>query len=301
MKSKNNKYSDTKLALLLMMPAAVLVIGLYFIPTLITFLMSFQKKDISENLFEVIMNIPNSTLDNYIRSFRDPDWIASLNQTMLLILIVTGLGIVISLGIAILLSQEFKGRGLIRTLVLIPWAVPPIVNGTTWTLIYHPQVGTLNALLNQLGIIDRYLIWFIDPLLAIFAAGLAITWRFIPFMTLFILAGLQTVQKELYESAMVDGANFLRRFIHITLPAIRPVLLTVIFMQIIWTTKVFDEIWALIKGGAAGTTVMNLWVYRQAFEFLRYGYGSALAYLLALFTSVIVIAYYYFVSKRSER
>jgi len=300
MKVKQNQ-SDAKLAIILLLPAATLVIGLYFVPTLITFLMSFQKRDISANLLEVIINIPNSTLDNYIRSFRDPDWVASFNQTLLLILIVTGLGITISLGIAILLSQEFRGRGFLRALVLIPWAVPPIVNGTTWTLIYHPQVGTLNALLSQLGLIDRYIIWLLDPLLAIFSAGLAVTWRFIPFMTLFILAGLQTVQRELYESAMVDGANFWQRFRHVTLPTIRPVLLTVIFMQIIWTTKVFDEIWALIKGGAAGTTVMNLWIYRQAFEFLRYGYGSALAYLLALFTSIVVIGYYYLVSKRSER
>lgn len=300
MMKKGVQVDDTKLAMLLLAPAAALVIGLYFMPTLITFLMSFQKGDIGENFFEVIINIPNSSLDNYIRSFNDPDWIASFGQTLLLILIVVGLGIAISLGIALLLSQEFKGRSILRALVLIPWAVPPIVNGTTWTLIYHPQVGTLNALLHQLGLIDRYIIWFIDPNLAIFAAGLAVTWRFIPFMTLFTLAGLQTIQTELYESAKVDGANFIQRFRYITLPAMKSVLLVVIFMQIIWTTKVFDEIWALIKGGAARTTVMNLWIYRQAFEFLRYGYGSALAYLLALFTSIIVIAYYYTVAKKSE-
>jgi ABC-type sugar transport system permease subunit len=291
---------ETRLAVLLLLPAAALVGGLYLLPTLVTLLISFQARDIGPNFAEVFGNISNLSLQNYLRSFNDPVWQRAMIQTGILTGIVVGLGLPLSLGIALLLSQDFWGRSLLRAMILLPWAIPPIVNGTMWTLVYHPQIGTLNAALTQLGVLQRYTIWLGDPIVAIVSASIAVMWRFIPFMTLFTMAGLQNIPKEIYESAAIDGAGIVRRFLHITLPAIKSVLITVAAMQVIWVTKVFDEIWALIKGGAAGTTVMSLWIYRQAFEFLNFAYGSALAYILALITALVVFAHYYFVVRRSE-
>jgi len=190
------------------------------------------------------------------------------------------------------------GRGLLLAVVLIPWAVPPVVSGTTWGLVIHADIGTLNGVLYSLGLIDSYQVWLGDPTGALNVVIVATAWRFIPLMTLLLLAGLQHLDRSTYEAASVDGANEFTKFLHITLPGMRPILLTVSLLAVIWSTKVFDEIWVLTGGGPAyGTTVMNVWVYQQAFEFLRFGYGSALAYLLAGGTAILAAAYFFITRK----
>jgi ABC-type sugar transport system permease subunit len=199
---------------------------------------------------------------------------------------------------ALVLNQSFKGRGFLRALILIPWAVPPIVNGTTWGLVYHADIGTMNGVLRQLGLIEKDLLWLGDPKLALFTVITATIWRLIPLMTLLILAGLQTIPRLVYESAEVDGANAVQRFFYITLPNIRMVLLTTATLLTVFVTKAFDEIWALTEGGPSyGTTVMSLWTFRQSFDFLRFGYGAALAYSLMFLTGIVVVAN--FVLRRS--
>jgi ABC-type sugar transport system permease subunit len=235
-------------------------------------------------------NLRQLSLKNYVRAFRDPVWLKSMKNTGLYLLIVVILGMSFSMIVALVLNQVFKGRGFLRALILIPWAVPPIVNGTTWGLVYHADIGTMNGLLRTLGLIDHDLLWLGEPGLALFAVISATTWRLIPFMSLMLLAGLQTIPTEVYESAQVDGANSVQSFFHITLPNIRLVMLTVITLLTIWVTKVFAEIWALTKGGPSyGTMVMNLWTYRQSFEFLRFGYGSALAYIMVTLMLLLIV------------
>lgn len=289
--------TEGRLAALLIFPAAAFVVGLYFFPTLVTFFMSFQKGDIGPNILKVF-DPGTMTLSNYVRSFEDSVWIKSFYQTLAFAGIVIGLGLLVSMGIAIVLNQDCKGRTIMRVLALIPWAVPPIVNGTTWGIVFHASVGTLNAALQQLGLIDKYIIWFANPSLALIALALAVTWRFIPYMTLFILAGLQNISRDQIESAHIDGANAVQRFRHIALPAIVPVIGAIAFMQAVYASQVFDEIYATTKGGPSfGTTVMNMWIYKQAFEFVNFGYGAALSYMLAAFTSIFLILNHYQLTK----
>jgi ABC-type sugar transport system permease subunit len=289
--------AESRLAVILIAPALVFVGSLYLLPTLITFFMSFQKGDIGPDILKTF-DFNSMTLGNYLRSFEDAIWIKSFYQTLIFSAVTVGGGLVVSLGIAILLNEQFRGRAIFRVLALVPWAVPPVVNGTTWGIVFHASVGTLNAALQQLGLIHKYIIWFGDPTLALLALAVAVTWRFVPYMTLFLLAGLQSVSKSLIESAQIDGANALQRFRYIVLPTIIPVAIAVAFMQIVYATRVFDEIYATTRGGPSfGTTVMNMWIYKQSFDFLNFGYGAALSYLLSLFTVIFILLNHYAATK----
>lgn len=293
---------ERRLAYAFLFPALFLISAMYLLPTIVTFVVSFEPAKMDPNIIQVFnpANLGQISLDNYLRSFRDPVWLKAIGNTAFYVVVVVVLGMSFSMVVALVLNQPFKGRGFLRALILIPWAVPPIVNGTTWGLVYHADIGTMNGILRQLGLIHQDLLWLGHPRLALFTVITATTWRLVPFMTLLILAGLQTIPREVYESAEVDGANAVQRFFYITLPNIRMVLLTVVTLLVVWVTKAFDEIWALTEGGPSyGTTVMNLWTYRQSFDFLRFGYGSALAYILVVLTGIVVIANF-LIGRREE-
>ncbi|MGQ9600471.1 MAG: carbohydrate ABC transporter permease [Anaerolineae bacterium] len=282
-----------RLAYTFIFPALFVITALYLVPTLVTFVVSFEPAKMDPNILKVFdpANLRQLSLDNYLRSFQDPVWRKAVGNTIWYVVVVLVLSIGFSMVTALVLNQSFKGRGFLRALILIPWAVPPIVNGTTWGLVYHADIGTMNGLLRSLGIIDKDLLWLGHPKLALLAVITATVWRLIPLVTLLILAGLQTIPQEIYESAKVDGANAVQRFLYITMPNVRMVLLTTATLLTVFVTKAFDEIWALTEGGPSyGTTVMNLWTYRQAFDFLRFGYGAALAYLLMFLTGIVVVA-----------
>jgi len=281
-----------RLAYAFISPALLLIAGMYLIPTIVTLLVSFMPARMDPNIVQVFKldNLRLLSLNNYVRSFSDPVWVKAIGNTIWYVIVVVFLGVSFSLLAALVLNESFKGRGFLRALILIPWAVPPIVNGTTWGLVFHADIGTVNGILRQLGVIRHDPLWLGDPQLALFVVITATVWRLVPLVTLLILASLQTVPSEIYESAAVDGANVWQRFLHITLPNIRMVLLTTTILLTVFVTKAFDEIWALTKGGPSyGTTVMTLWIYRQAFDFLRFGYGAALAYILTLITAVVVV------------
>ncbi len=282
-----------RLAYTFIFPALLVITALYLVPTLVTFVVSFEPAKMDPNIVKVFdpANLRQLSLDNYLRSFQDPVWRKAVGNTIWYVIVVVVLSISFSMVTALVLNQSFKGRGFLRALILIPWAVPPIVNGTTWGLVYHADIGTMNGLLRSLGIIHQDLLWLGHPRLALLAVITATVWRLIPLVTLLILAGLQTIPQEIYESAKVDGANAVQRFWHITVPNVRMVLLTTATLLTVFVTKAFDEIWALTEGGPSyGTTVMNLWTYRQAFDFLRFGYGAALAYILMFLTGIVVVA-----------
>jgi ABC-type sugar transport system permease subunit len=293
---------ERRLAYTFLFPALFLIALLYLVPTVVTFVVSFESSKADPNIVKVFSaeNLSQISLNNYRRSFKDQVWLKAMGNTAWYAAAVVVLGVSSSMVLALVLNQPFKGRGFLRALILIPWAVPGIVSGTTWGLVYHADIGTMNGVLRQIGLIQEDLLWLGHPRLALFAVITASTWRQIPFTTLFILAGLQAIPREIYESAEVDGANAMQRFFYITLPSLKIVLLTVITLMIVGATRAFDVIWALTSGGPSyGTTVMNLWAYRQSFEFLRFGYGSALSYILMFISGVVVIANY-LIRRRGE-
>lgn len=282
------------LAVLFVAPVFAAILGLYLVPAVFTLLASLEpvRADIRFGVVFAPESLAQAGLQNYRLALRDPVWMRSIGTTAVFVLAVLAVSLSVSLGVALVLNKAFRGRGLVRALVLVPWAIAPVVNATMWSLVFHADVGTLNGLLHSLGLVDRYVIWLAQPLLAFGGIVTVVAWRFVPLMSLLVLAGLQSIPRELYESAEIDGANVWQRFRWVTLPGIRLILVTAAVIQMVWTTKVFDEIFVLTRGGPSyATMVMNLWIYRQAFEFLRFGYGSALAYFLTAFSVTIVLVY----------
>ena len=231
-------------------------------------------------------------LGNYQRVFSSPEFWASIRRTTYFTVVSTFLELGLGILVALLLNVPFRGRWLFRSLLVLPWALPTIVNGAMWRWILNPSYGALNALLTQLHIIPSYRSWLGSPFLALNMIIVADVWKNTPLAAFLFLAGLQTVPKELYEAASVDGAGALRRFFGITLPLLVPTILVILVVRTIEAFKVFDIIYAMTRGGPAnGTTTIAYYAYLQAFSNQLFGYGASLAYVIALFILGFAVIY----------
>lgn len=269
----------------MIIPAVILVVGVYIYPAIQTLIFSFGKVDLTTFSIGKFVG-----LGNYRDVLSDPRYVATLTRTVYFSIMVVGVGLVISFMIALLLNKRFVGRSVLRMVVLLPWAVPPVVSGVVWGQLFHANVGTINAILRTLGMIQQDVIWLGDPVLALHVIIVAVIWRVIPFMTLFILAAMQTIPNLLYEAAELDGAGAWKRFLHVTLPLTIPVVIPLTGIQFVWSLKVFGEIFMLTMGGPAGKTVtLNYYVYEQAFKYLRIGRGAAAAYILLLVSLMLML------------
>ncbi len=235
-------------------------------------------------------------LENYRRLLSDPQTLQSLGLTGIFVAGSVTTLLLLSYLIALLLYQEFPGRRFIRTAVLIPWALAPVVNGLMWKSLYAPQFGPLNDILYRIGALQQSINWVTDyPMQSLI---LAYIWKVLPLPTLIILAGLEGVPTELYEAAEVDGAGSARRFREITLPLLRPVTLLALILVLVDSLHVFAIVDVLTRGGPAGRTmVFNYTIFRTAFRYLDFGYGAAMAFTL---TAVILILAFFYARASAE-
>lgn len=276
-----------RLAFLLLLPTLLLVFGVLLYPILHTFVLSLTDTHLAK---------PDSGgfigIENYLAAARDPEFRASLGRTFYFALLTVPIEVVLGLLIALLLNQPFRGRGFVRGLIILPWALPYIVNGVMWKWILNANYGAFNALLSQLGIIDRYQIWLGDPTTAFHFVIFASIWKETPVAVILLLAALQGIPTELYEAARVDGANAFQRVWSVTLPLLRPVIAVTMVVKTVWALKEFDLIYVMTGGGPANATnVATFYTYLTTFKFLKFGYGAALAFIIVLFS--LVIAYVY--------
>jgi len=257
-------------------------------PLVRSFIISLLQWDLTKpNLAHVFVGF-----DNYKYVLTDPTFWQSAKVTGLFVLGSVSLNISLALVVALMLNREFIGRNLVRMLALLPWAIPGVVNGIMWKWILNPSYGALNGALFQLGIIDKYVIWLGTPTGALIMGILADVWKEMPFIMLLLLAALQTIPKDLYEAATVDGANAFRSFWNITIPLIKPTLFVALTLRTIWALKSFDLIYTLTSGGpSGGTTVIGYYTYLKTFVSLNLGRGSAVAYLMTLVVGIVVILY----------
>jgi multiple sugar transport system permease protein len=231
-------------------------------------------------------------LDNYGRLLRDSELLGSLGQTLIWTAGSVALQFALGLIAAVILNESFRGRGIARALLLVPWAMPAIAGAFAWKWMYHAQYGLLNEVLTGLGLVDRGVNWLGDPGTAMVAAIVTNTWRGFPFMMLMLLAAMQAIPRELYEVSAVDGASFGRQLRHVTLPLVLPVVFVVTLLAAIWTFNNFTYIYVLTGGGPAGRTeILITYVYRNGFEYFRFGYAAALS--IVLFGLVVVFSALY--------
>ena len=219
------------------------------------------------------------------------DWGVSIRNTFSFAVVSVILETLTGLGVALLLNQEFKGRALVRTAVLVPWAIPTIVSAKMWGWMLNDQFGVINNYLLALGVISQKIAWTAEPAYALWTVVLVDVWKTTPFMALLILAALQTVPKDCYEAARVDGVHPLRVFWKITLPLIRQPLLVAVVFRLLDSLRVFDLIYVLTANGST-TISMSGFVRREMVEYGNMGYGSAAStslFLIILLTAIVFL------------
>ncbi len=224
-------------------------------------------------------------LGNYLKILGSLEFWNSLRTTGVFACVSVLLVIFIGFFVALLLNHRFALRGVLRAVILIPWAVPPVVNGLIWKWMLDPKYGVLNGIALRLGLIDSYQAWLTRMPSAFVWVIVAYVWAQIPLASLLVLAGLQTIPKSLYEAAEVDGAGMLRRLFSVTVPGVRPVLVVLLIFETVSALKTFDIIYVLTGGGPGdSTTVLGWKIYSTTFQQLDFGQGSALAIIMALLT-----------------
>ena len=231
-------------------------------------------------------------VDNYARMLASSNFRSTLTTTALFAVISVAAEMVLGVAAALLLNQNFHGRAIVRALMILPWALPTVVNATLWRLIYNPEYGALNAALTQLGLIDGYRSWLGEPATALAAIIVADCWKNFPLVALIALAALQAVPREMNAAALVDGAGPLARFRFVILPYLAGPLMVALVLRTIEAFKVFDIIWVMTRGGPANSTrTLSILVYQEAFSFQRAGSGASLALMVTLLITVLAVAY----------
>lgn len=272
---------EGKFALFLLLPAALVVFGVVLYPVIRTLLISLYKVDSA-----MPGSYPFAGLSNYTKVFSDPSFYPVLGHTAYFTLVSTAAELVLGMGVALLLNAPLRFRWLWRSLVVLPWALPTIVNGALWRWIYNGQYGVLNQLLGT----DTQ--WLGSPFLALNMVIVADVWKNTSIVAFFLLAGLQTIPAELHEAAVVDGAGKLRTFWSVVVPLLKPSIAVVLVLRTIEAFKVFDIIYVMTGGGpASGTQTVAFYTYLQAFSNQLFGYGAALAYLIVIAVGALAMFY----------
>ncbi len=289
------KESQRRLALWLLLPAAVAVFGVIVYPIARTLLISFFEVNSA-----MAVNTPFVGFGNYVKALTSPDFWAAIGRTLYFTLVSTGLELVLGMVLALLLNAKLRMRWLFRAIVVLPWALPTIVNAAMWKGIFNAQYGALNAALTQLGITHDYIAWLGDPFLALNMVILADAWKTTPLVAFFLLAGLTSIPTEIYESARVDRASWPRIFRSITLPLLVPSISIVLVLRTVEAFKVFDIIYAMTRGGPAnGTQTISYYTYVRAFSDQNFGLGAALSYIIVI-AILALTAVYLRMLRRSE-
>jgi len=231
-------------------------------------------------------------LENYRIMLHDRFLWRSIGVGFIWTITVTVLQITLGMGLALLLNKNLVLTPLYSVLMLVPWAMPPIVRGLMWRQIYEPDTGALNLILSQLNVIEAPINWLTSFEFAIPAIIVAGVWGELPKAALFFLAGLKTIPEELYEAANLDGAGKVRVFTHITLPMLKPVIAAVVSLSFMWNFNAFGLVWVLTQGGPGGLTRLPmLAAYEEAFRYGYIGYAAAIGNVMVLIISIVLFFY----------
>ena len=288
--SENNKsFFDKYLAQLLITPSTLVIFGVLLIPILYALYMSINKITFkgADTLYEFV------GLGNYIEILtRDPWFNSSIMTTLLFVLLTVSAEILLGVGVALVLNKEFFGRGFVRGLMILPWAMPTVVNAVMWKWILNPDYGAANGLLGNLGLISENVQWLGTPALAFFSVLLANVWKETPYVVLLTIAALSTISHDLYEASSIDGAGGWKSFWKITLPLIKPVILILTITKTIWAFQTFDLIAIMTSGGPENATnLLSYYIHRTAFKMNRFGNAAAMSYSLSLVCFALTYLY----------
>ena len=223
--------------------------------------------------------------DNYSEAFASTEFWQAVTVTFLFTVISVGVELLVGLGMALAMHEAFRGRGILRTVVLVPWAVLTVVSAITWRTIFEPNLGLAPQVLSTFGLPGADVVWLGEEGYSLAVMVLADVWKTAPFMALLLLAGLQVISDDVYDAAKVDGANTWQRFRRITLPLLAPAILVALIFRTLDALRIFDLPYVLTRG-SNNTTTLSLLAHQELTSNRLIGYGSALSVL----TFVIVMA-----------
>ena len=272
---------------LLLIPALLLLFLVFTYPIGRAFWLGFFTQNLGTQLQPRF-----SGLANYGRLLGDGRFWQSLWNTTIFTTVSILLELLIGMAIALVLDKSFRGRGLIRTVVLIPWALPTAVMGLAWAWIFNDQYGVANDILRILG--QDTVTWLGEPAWAMIALIIADVWKTTPFIAIILLAGLQSISADLYEAHAIDGANPVQSFKQITLPLLAPQILIALLFRFAQSFGIFDLVQVMTGGGPAGATEMvSIYIYATVRRYLDFGYGAALVVVtfLLLIATVIMVSF----------
>ncbi|GAB2572307.1 carbohydrate ABC transporter permease [Gracilibacillus alcaliphilus] len=271
---------------LLIAPALLIVTFVVFLPVIEAIFMSFQQYDLRRP-----DQIAYIGFMNFAEMFSDPVFWQALKNTVIWVVFGVGLQFVFGFLLALLLNQQFKGRGVVRAVSLIPWATPGVLIGLMWKWIYDGSYGVLNDLLMKLGLIDQPIIFLSQTSTAFGSVIVTIIWQGIPFFAIMILAGLQAISTEMYEAADIDGATRLQKLWRITIPSLKNVIFITILLRVIWVANSVDIIHNMTGGGPSySTQTLSVYIFNKA-TVLDLGYSSSMALFLMLMLAIVAIPY----------
>jgi ABC-type sugar transport system permease subunit len=290
------RQQDARIAWLLLLPSLVVIGGVTLWPILSTFILSFLDAPTGINQTRTFIG-----LTNYLTMLGDQTFWETIGRTLYFTFVSVGLELVLGLGVAQLIHSRPWGWQFMRFSLIIPWAVPTIVNGAMWRWIYSADFGALNAILLQLGLIKHYVPWLTLPNAAMNLVILADIWHTVPFVALILQSALATLPEELEEAAAVDGANAFQRFWQIRLPLLRPAILVALIIRTVEAFRVFDIVYIITSGGPAFRTITITYLtYLNSFSFGQQGRGAALSFLISIFTLLMAFIYIRFLYRPGE-
>lgn len=271
---------------LLVAPALAVVLTVVFVPVVNAILMSFRSYDLTRPSRNGFVG-----LANYAAVLADPLFWGALAKTLLWVGFGVGFQFVFGFALALLLNRSFPGRGIVRSLSLIPWVTPGVLIGLMWRWIFDGNYGVLNDLLLKLGLIQDKLPILARGETAFPAVVLTIVWQGIPFFALMLLAGLQGIPEELYDAADVDGASPVQRFFNVTVPSLRNVIFVTTLLRVIWVANSVDVIFNLTEGGPAyATQTLSVYIFNKG-NSLNLSYASTLSIFLTLVLAIVAYLY----------
>jgi multiple sugar transport system permease protein len=293
MKTDTIRRREQNTAWIMLLPALLLLLLVFAYPIARAFWLSLFTQNLGTKL-----QAEFSGLDNYVRMAGDGRFWQSFLTTSIFTTTSVLLELLLGMGIAIVLNQRFLGRSLVRTSAILPWALPTALIGLAWGWIFNDQFGVVNDLLLRLGLIKTGINWLGEPNLARIAVIFADVWKTTPFISILLLAGLQSISPDLYEAHAIDGASPWQSYRQITLPLLMPQILIAALFRFAQAFGVFDLIAVMTNGGPGGATeVVSLYIYSTVMRYLDFGYGAALVVVTFLLLVVMVAIASFLLSK----
>ena len=281
------RQQDARTAWLLLIPSLLVILGVTLWPVISTFILSFFNAPTGINQVRTFLG-----LGNYIDMLKDQTFWDTIGRTLYFTVVSVSLELAIGLAVAQLIHSHPWGWQFMRISLIIPWAVPTIVNGAMWRWIYSADFGALNGLLMQLGLINHYVAWLSSTEMAMNLVIVADIWHTMPFVALVLQAALATLPEDLEEAAAVDGANAWQRFWQIRLPLLRPAILVALIVRTVDAFRVFDIVYIITSAGPAYKTLTITYLtYLNSFSFGKQGTGAALSFLISMVTIIMAFVY----------